>query len=207
MSRIIVLLLTIAPFGMFAQEWETKTFADFSFAIPVPNKLEQALNGAAYSHRGESLYLTVTMIPDTTDFKPDTKLEFSRYYAMRLNAANLRLRAKLQEVTDTIIGDKSLNYSSSRYLTPDSTVMHYDLLQYYRQDTLFGFACQFNPAVKSNMQMRDQFFNRIEFQFAEKKGLPADRSSLYILGGTVLFLILIFYLYSRNGAREAALAF
>ena len=200
MKRVMICLLLLASFTAAAQEWEEKEMSGFSFEFPTPNEIQRANNGSAITYNDGNVYVTVTILPDSTEIDPQTQLELSRYYSMRLNTAAIRLRAKLQEANDTIISGHHMHFASARYSIPEGPDMNYDLLQFYQRDTLFGFSIQYNPSDESGTEIRNRFYKSLNFGKGLKRAGGALPSIPFIIGfGVVLFALGVYFVVKRRG--------
>ena len=194
----VILITFLWPAFLPAQDWEQKTLPLISYSFPAPNEVQVASNGTAVTYNDGDIFLTVTLLPDSSGYGPETRLEFSRYYKSRLNNVLLRLRGRLRVSSDTTIANLPMHYSSADVTMPDSTVMKYDMLQYYRNDTLMVFSCQYLPTSREQLNMRDRFFNHIDFgQGVDASGgIGIPRLLIYVL--TPLALIAFFMLILRR---------
>jgi|GEM_PF-3316079 len=181
-----------------AQTWEKRETAGLKYEFPTPHQQVNSGNAAAISYSGENVLMTVTSLPDTTEFRPETQLARSRYYAATAASAMFRLRGKMVAANDTMIEDTHLHYSAIEIVMPDSAISKYELLQYFKMDTLYGYSCQYIMTDKNGLKLRDRFYNSITF---------SDRYTVSLLfalglGGAVFaFIVLFVLLKRRSGAR------
>lgn len=198
--RLIVSLLLILSVhsATTAQTWEKRELRDVNYEFPTPNQQINTPEAFGVSYNGENVFLTVTSIPDTTEFRPETQLARSRYYKATAASVMFKLRGKMVAAQDTMIEDNHLFYSAIEIQMADSAVSKYELLQYLQADTLHGFSCQYIITDKAGIKVRNHFYNSISF--SDRGGL----SSLiaFVLGGAILGLIVIFIIVKRQPAKR-----
>lgn len=180
--------------AMSAQTWEQRELSGLKYEFPTPNQKINTAEAFGLSYQGDNIYLTITSIPDTTDFKPETQLARSRYYAATAASTMFRLGGKMVEAKDTMIGETHLYYSVIETLMPDSAVSKYELLQYLQRDTLHGFSCQYIITDKESIATRDHFYNSISFS---NKRVFLNPMILLIAGIILSLAIIIFVLRRR----------
>ncbi len=189
---LLLLLLCISA-SISAQKWESLELNGLKYDFPTPNQQISTPEAFGLSYTGNNLFLTVTSIPDTTEFRPETQLERSRYYAAMAASVMFRLRGKMVAAMDTMIEDTHLYYSAVEILMPDSAISKYELLQYLYKDTLHGFGCQYIVTDEEGIRIRDQFYNSI--RFSDKPGVSI--LMMLILGGAALAIAVGFIIRNR----------
>ena len=158
----IVTLLSLAT-SIVAQEWEEKEVSGIKYMIPTPNQPINTPEASGVFYNQRDVYITVTSIPDTTQFIPETRLERSRYYAATAATVTIKLRGKMVDNRDTMIGDNHLYYTAVEVMMPDSAISRYELLQYMLNDTLHGFSAQYLTADAAGVAVRDKFYDEIQW--------------------------------------------
>jgi hypothetical protein len=184
---------------MSAQTWEKRELSGVKFEFPTPNQMINTPGAFGISYNGDNLFLTVTSLPDTTEFRPTTQLARSRYYAATAASVMFRLRGKMVDAKDTMIEDTHLYYSAIEVLMPDSVVSKYELLQYLYRDTLHGFSCQYIVTDKEGIKVRNRFYNSI--YFSEKGGI--SRLFALVVGSVLLAGVVVFLLFKRRSGKRA----
>ena len=193
----LLLLLSLSTVVM-AQTWEARELTGVKYEFPTPNQSINTPEAFGVSYDGENVFMTVTSIPDTTEFRPETQLARSRYYKATAASVMFKLRGKMVAAKDTMIEDTHLFYSAIEILMADSVVSKYELLQYLQQDTLHGFSCQYIVTDAAGVKMRDHFYNSISF--SDKSGLSLLIA--LVAGGAVFGLIVIFIIMKRQPAAK-----
>ena len=141
----------------------------------------------------------MTSIPDTTEFIPETQLERSRYYAATAATVAIKLRGKMVDNRDTMIGDNHLYYTAIEVLMPDSVKSRYELLQYMLDDTLHGFSAQYIVDDASGVAVRDKFYESIKWTGS------GNRSKVIwiVLVGALAVFVFAFWGLRRNLQPDA----
>lgn len=196
---VSLLLLIIVHTSLTAQTWEKRELRGVTYEFPTPNQQIKTSEAFGVSYDGDNIFLTVTSIPDTTEFKPETQLARSRYYKATAASVMFKLRGKMVAAKDTMIDDTHLFYSAIEILMADSAVSKYELLQYLQADTLHGFSCQYIVTDEAGIEMRDHFYNSISF--SEKSGLSLLIA--LVIGGVVFGLIVLFIIMKRQPAAKS----
>jgi len=191
----LLVLLTVHTVAS-AQTWEKRELGGLNYEFPTPSQKINAPDAFGVTYSGDNIFLTVTSLPDTTDFKPETQLARSRYYAATAASVTIKMHGKMVEAKDSMIEDEHLYFSVIEVLMPDSAISKYELLQYLEKDTLHGFSCQYIVADKAATQLRDHFFSSITFS-PQLKMTPLTE---IIIGGTVLVFVVAF-LFIRKMAK------
>jgi len=194
-----ILLLLSIHIVMTAQTWEKRELSGVKYEFPTPNQKINTPEAFGISYNGENILITITSIPDTTEFKPETQLARSRYYKATAASVMFKLRGKMVAANDTMIEDNHLYYSAIEVLMPDSAVSKYELLQYLQMDTLHGFSCQYIVTDKEGIKMRDHFYSNIVF--SGNNGLSLLIA--LVLGGAVFGLIVVFVILRRRPGAQA----
>ena len=194
-----VTLLCLAT-SIVAQEWEEKEVSGIKYQMPTPNQPINTPEAYGVFHNQRDVYLTVTSIPDTSEFKPETRLERSRYYAATAATVTIKLRGKMVDNRDSMIGDNHLYYTAVEVLMPDSATSRYELLQYMLNDTLHGFSAQYLLNDAAGKDVRDRFYEGIEWIGT------SNRSWVFWLipVGALLVFVFAFWGLRRNLQPEAA---
>ncbi len=195
---VSLLLLLSVHTVMMAQTWEKRELSGVNYEFPTPNQKINTPEAFGVSYNGENVLLTVTSIPDTTEFRPETQLARSRYYKATAASVMFKLRGKMVAANDTMIEDTHLFYSAIDILMPDSAVSRYELLQYLQMDTLHGFSCQYIITDNESVKMRDHFYHSITF--SDKSGLSLLIA--LVIGGAVFGLIVIFIIMKQQPASK-----
>jgi hypothetical protein len=181
-----------------AQTWEKRELGGLKYEFPTPNQKINTPEAFGVSYEGENLFLTVTSIPDTTDFKPETQLDRSRYYAATAASVMFRLRGKMVAAQDTMIDDAHLYYSALEVLMPDSAISKYELLQYLEKDTLHGFSCQYILSDKAGLEVRNRFYDSVRFT----RKISVSPFTAFIIGGAALVMLIVVLLYRSSQKRK-----
>lgn len=199
----IILPLLFLNLASYSQDWEKKNIGNIYFEFPEPNTIQEAINGQALTYNSGRVFITATTVIDSLENPPVTNLEYSRYYTTRLNNILLRLKGKLREATDTTIADIPMHYSSTEITMPDTVMMRYDILQMFRNDTLYGFSCQYVMEDPAGIKMRDRFYSSLNFG-KQNRGRSIDITHLTIVGAALAIIVVlgIAYFMIRYRSRQ-----
>jgi hypothetical protein len=198
MKALMLLLVLFAGAGnMFAQDWVKRSVGEVMFEFPDSAREFTTPNGTALTYNEDDLYLTVTTIPDSTSYSPQTRLERSRYYAATAATVTINLRGKMVDNRDTMIGEEHLYYTAVEVTMPDSALSLYEILQYMPNDTLRAFTSQYILSDKKARKVRDRFFNSITLPGSRSAGSVAP-IIFFVLGGAVIVFIIAYIGLRKN---------
>lgn len=171
-TAILVIILVVVGSDAAAQEWQKRTVADVRFEVPEPFREIDTDNAYEIHFDTTNVYISVTRMYDSTDVPPVTQLQRSRYYAATAATASIRLRGKMVENKDSMIGDNHAYFTAIDVTMYDSAVARYQLLQYMPNDTLYAFSSQHVLGDELGEALSQKFFNNIRFSGASKGGVP-----------------------------------
>lgn len=174
-NRIIVLMSVVFALlclQMSAQDWEKRSVTGVDYKFPVPYKSIQTGDVNELYFDTTNVYISVTAMFDSTEVPPSTQLQRSRYYAATAATAAIRLRGKMTDNRDTMIGESHAYYTAIEVLMYDSATALYQLLQFMPNDTLYAFSSQYVKGDELGEKLSGKFFNSLKFEGARKGGMP-----------------------------------